>query len=152
MSFHFYNKLSDNDARAIAAYLKTVPPIRNVVPESTFQIPLMAQPAVSNVPDVSPSDPVKYGEYLAGPVGHCTDCHTTYVMGAIDYAQLGRGGNVYARPFIYDWAAVSANITPTRRRGWARGRTRRSSVRSPRASAATAASCCRSCLTISIRR
>ena len=25
--------------------------------------------------------------------------------------QLGRGGNVYARPFIYDWAAVSANIT-----------------------------------------
>jgi hypothetical protein len=33
-------------------------------------------------------------------------------MGQIDYAQLGRGGNVYARPFIYDWAAVSANITP----------------------------------------
>jgi hypothetical protein len=39
------------------------------------------------------------------------DCHTTYVMGQIDMAQLGRGGNVYARPFIYDWAAVSANIT-----------------------------------------
>jgi mono/diheme cytochrome c family protein len=112
MSFHFYNKLSDNDAYAIAAYIKTVPAIRNAVPESTFQIPLAAQPAVSNVPDVSPADPVKYGEYLAGPVGHCMDCHTTYVMGQIDYAQLGRGGNVYTRPFIYDWAAVSANITP----------------------------------------
>ena len=112
MSFHFYNKLSDTDAYAMAAYIKTVPAIRNAVPESTFQIPLAAQPAVSNVPDVPRDDPVKYGEYLAGPVGHCMDCHTTYVMGAIDYAQLGRGGNVYARPFIYDWAAVSANITP----------------------------------------
>ncbi len=57
------------------------------------------------------TDIVKYGEYLAGPVGHCMDCHTTYVMGQIDMAQLGRGGNVYTRPFIYDWAAVSANIT-----------------------------------------
>lgn len=118
MSFHFYNKLSDNDAYAIAAYLKTVRPIRNVVPESTFQIPLAAQPPARNVPDVSPSDPVKYGEYLAGPVGHCMDCHTTYVMGQIDYAQLGRGGNVYARPFIYDWAAVSANITPYALGNW----------------------------------
>jgi mono/diheme cytochrome c family protein len=112
MSFHFYNKVSDSDAYAIAAYLKTVPAIRNVVPESTFQIPLAAQPPASNVPDVLRADPVKYGEYLAGPIGHCMDCHTTYVMGAIDYGQLGRGGNVYARPFIYDWAAISANITP----------------------------------------
>ena len=63
------------------------------------------------MPDVPKTDIVKYGEYLAGPVGHCMDCHTTYVMGQIDMAQLGRGGNVYSRPFIYDWAAVSANIT-----------------------------------------
>ena len=68
-------------------------------------------PIVTSVPDVPKTDIVKYGEYLAGPVGHCMDCHTTYVMGQIDMAQLGRGGNVYARPFIYDWAAVSANIT-----------------------------------------
>jgi hypothetical protein len=40
------------------------------------------------------------------------DCHTSYVMGVIDMNQLGRGGNVYTKPFIYDWAAVSANITP----------------------------------------
>jgi mono/diheme cytochrome c family protein len=112
MSFHFYNHLSDSDAHAIAAYIKTVPAIRNAVPESTFQIPLAPQPPAVNVADVPRDDPVKYGEYLAGPVGHCMDCHTTYVMGAIDYAQLGRGGNVYNKPFIYDWAAISANITP----------------------------------------
>lgn len=112
MSFHFYNKLSDNDANAIAMYLKTIPAIRNEVPESTFQIPLAAQPPAVNVPDVPKDDLVKYGEYLAGPVGHCMDCHTTYVMGQIDYTQLGRGGNVYSKPFGYQWAAVSANITP----------------------------------------
>ena len=79
-------------------------------------------PIVTTVPDVPKTDLVKYGEYLAGPVGHCMDCHTTYVMGQIDMAQLGRGGNVYSRPFIYDWAAVSANITSHPEAGLGAGR------------------------------
>jgi mono/diheme cytochrome c family protein len=113
MSFGFYRHMSDTDAHAIAAYIKTVKPIRNVVPESTYNIPLNGYgPPVTSVPDVPRDDPVKYGEYLAGPIGHCMDCHTTYVEGVIDMNQLGRGGNVYAKPFIYDWAAVSANLTP----------------------------------------
>jgi mono/diheme cytochrome c family protein len=112
MSFGWYKRMSDTDAYAIAAYLKTVKPIRNEVPLSTYQIPLNGYgPMVTSVPDVPKTDIVKYGEYLAGPVGHCMDCHTTYVMGVIDMAQLGRGGNVYAKPFGYEWAAVSANIT-----------------------------------------
>jgi len=112
MSFGWYKRMSDTDVRAIVAYLRTLRPIRNEVPASTFQIPLNGfGPMVTSVPDVPKTDIVKYGEYLAGPVGHCMDCHTTYVMGQIDMAQIGRGGNVYARPFIYDWAAVSANIT-----------------------------------------
>ena len=113
MSFGWYKRMSDTDVRAIVAYLRTVKPVRNEVPQSTYQIPLNGYgPMVTTVPDVPKDDPDKYGEYLAGPVGHCMDCHTTYVMGQIDMAQLGRGGNVYSRPFIYDWAAVSANVTP----------------------------------------
>jgi mono/diheme cytochrome c family protein len=116
MSFGWYKRMSDTDVRAIAKYVKSVPAVRNEVPASTYQIPggppaNMYGPIVTSVPDVPKTDIVKYGEYLAGPVGHCMDCHTTYVMGQIDMAQLGRGGNVYTRPFIYDWAAVSANIT-----------------------------------------
>jgi mono/diheme cytochrome c family protein len=118
MSFGWYKNLSDTDVRAIAKYVKSVPAVRNEVPESTYQMgpngPRAGNiygPIVTSVPDVPKTDIVKYGEYLAGPVGHCMDCHTTYVMGQIDMAQIGRGGNVYARPFIYDWAAVSANIT-----------------------------------------
>jgi hypothetical protein len=67
---------------------------------------------VTSVPDGPKTDKVKYGEYLAGPLGHCMDCHTTYVMGVIDMKQLGHGGNVYNKPFGYEWAAVSANLTP----------------------------------------
>jgi mono/diheme cytochrome c family protein len=113
MSFGWYKRMSDTDVKAIVAYLRTVKPVRNEVPPSTFQIPLNGfGPMVTSVPDVPKTDLVKYGEYLAGPVGHCMDCHTTYVMGVIDMNQLGHGGNVYTKPFIYDWAAVSANITP----------------------------------------
>ena len=112
MSFGWYKRMSDTDVRAIVAYLRTVPPIRNVVPESTFQIPLNGfGPMVTTVPDVPKTDIVKYGEYLAGPVGHCMDCHTPLGPTGSDMAQLGRGGAVFSRPFIYDWAAVSANIT-----------------------------------------
>ncbi len=112
MSFIWYRHMSDTDAHAIAAYLKTVPAIHNEVPPSEYQIPLNGYgPPVTSVPDVPKTDQVKYGEYLAGPIGHCMDCHTTYVNGAIDMNQLGRGGNVYSKPFIYDWAAVSANLT-----------------------------------------
>lgn len=112
MSFGFYRYMADSDAYAIAAYLKSVPAIHNEVPPSSYQIPLTAGPPVSNVPDVPKTDLVKYGEYLAGPIGHCMDCHTTYVMGAIDMKQLGHGGNVYNKPFGYEWAAISANVSP----------------------------------------
>lgn len=112
MSFGWYRRISDTDAYAMAAFLKTVPAVRNEVPPSEFKIPLPGYgPLVEHVPDVPRDDPVKYGEYLAGPVGHCMDCHTTYVEGQIDMTQLGKGGNIYPRPFIYEWSAVSRNIT-----------------------------------------
>ena len=40
MSFGWYKRMSDTDVRAIVAYLSTVRPIRNEVPNSTYQIPL----------------------------------------------------------------------------------------------------------------
>ena len=113
MSFGWYKRMSDTDVRAIVAYLRTQTPIHNEVPPSRFDFPLNGYgPMVTSVPDVPKTDPVKYGEYLAGPLGHCMDCHTTYVKGVIDMNQLGHGGNVYGKPFGYEWAAVSANITP----------------------------------------
>jgi hypothetical protein len=40
MPFARYRKMSDADARAIAAYLKSVPSVRNVVTRSSYRISL----------------------------------------------------------------------------------------------------------------
>ncbi len=112
MSFGWYRGMSDTDVHAIAAYIKSVPAVRNVLPKSTYQFPLTGYgPPVTHVPDMPKTDQVNYGAYLAGPIGHCMDCHTTYVAGRIDMKQLGRGGNQYTNLFNGGVTAVSANIT-----------------------------------------
>jgi mono/diheme cytochrome c family protein len=73
-----YRQLSDRDAKAIAAYLRSLKPVRNAVARSQYKIPLPPAygPPVTHVPDPSRDDKVAYGGYLAGPVGHCILCHT----------------------------------------------------------------------------
>lgn len=112
MAFEFYRDMSDSDVAAIVAYLRTVAAVRNEVPRSTYQFPLPPAhgPPVVSVPEPQRADPVAYGAYLAGPVGHCLACHTPVVNGHQDYEnQLGAGGQVLDGP----WGlSVSANITP----------------------------------------
>lgn len=114
MAFPFYRGISDNDLAAIVAYLRTVPPVNNVVPRTEFRIPLPPEygPPIDSVPDVPRDDILAYGAYLAGPLGHCTDCHTPLVEGQHDMSRVGLGGNVFPRPFNSNWAAVARNITP----------------------------------------
>ncbi|HEX6992718.1 MAG TPA: c-type cytochrome [Gammaproteobacteria bacterium] len=113
MGFPFYRGISDRDIRAIVAYLRSVPPVRNEVPRSTYNIPLppnWGDPVVS-VPEPNKDDPVEYGRYLTHNLGHCTDCHTPLVNGQHDFSRTGAGGNVFPMPFGYEWSAISANIT-----------------------------------------
>jgi hypothetical protein len=114
MPFGLYRSLSDNDVQAIVAYLRSVPAVKNVVPKSQYRMPLPPSygPPVGQVPDVPAGDPVAYGRYLAGPVGHCLECHSTPgPQGAPDLANaLGAGGMEFAGP----WGkSVAQNITPT---------------------------------------
>jgi mono/diheme cytochrome c family protein len=113
MPFELYRELSDTDVKAIVAYLRSLPPVRHEVPRSVFNIPIPDSygPPVTHVPDVSRDDPVAYGAYLAGPIGHCIECHTPLTETGFDYANsLGAGGN----PFPGPWGtSVSVNITPT---------------------------------------
>lgn len=111
MPGELYAKVSDRDVRAIIAYLRQVKPIKNKLPKSSYKIKLPPAwgPKIS-VPEVSRKDKVKYGEYLAGPLGHCVECHTPMVEGRRDYKnQLGAGGFVLHGP---KGDSVSANITP----------------------------------------
>ena len=94
-----------------------VPPVNHVVHASEYQIPLPPAygPPVGDVPEVSRDDPVAYGAYLAGPAGHCIECHTPMVGFESDYAnRTGAGGFPLSGPW---GVVVSANITPDREIG-----------------------------------
>ena len=114
-----YRNMSDSDVRAIVAYLRTVPPVRNVVPRSEYNIPLPESwgPPVGKVADVSRDDPLAYGTYLGNALGHCMECHTPMSEGAFDFSKTGAGGFVLNRPFGLELVAVAANITPHPQQG-----------------------------------
>ncbi len=109
-----YRDMSDSDVKAIVAYLRTVAPVRNSVPESVYHIPLPEAwgPPLGTMPDVSRDDAVAYGAYLGNALGHCMECHTPMVNGAFDFSRTGAGGFVFNKPFDLPLAAVAANITP----------------------------------------
>lgn len=111
MPFELYRRLADRDLIAIVAYLRTVKPVENRVEKSVYRIPLPPAygPPVGSVADVPRADKVKYGEYLAGPVGHCIECHTPLVKGRRDWSRVGQGGQEFEGP----WGiSVARNITP----------------------------------------
>lgn len=115
MPFGFYRQISDRDAAAIAAYLKSVPPIRHSVARTQYKIPRPPAygPPVGHVEGPPRADTLAYGGYLAGPVGHCMECHTPFAAeGQLDRSRLGAGGRDlpdFAKPGAL---TVSRNITP----------------------------------------
>ncbi len=112
MSFYLYRNISDNDIAAIVAYLRTVPPVRNEVPASQYKIPPPPAygPPVSAVPDPPKNDPIKYGEYLSGPISHCAHCHTPPGPGGRpDMTKFFAGGFPFTEA---DGTVYSSNLTP----------------------------------------
>ncbi len=117
MPIELYRGISDEDVKAIVAYLRKVKPLHNVVPKSTYRMPLPANygPPVDAVPVVKRSDKLAYGAYLAGPLGHCIECHTPMVNGRRDFGRVGAGGPPIPGP----WGeAVPPNITPHALGAW----------------------------------
>ncbi|MFC4273187.1 c-type cytochrome [Sneathiella chungangensis] len=112
MPIEQYRNMSDTDVKAIVAYLRQVTPVKNVVEKSIYQIPLPPSygPPVTQVPDVPRADIIAYGAYLAGPAGHCIECHSPMANGKPDVEhQLGAGGLSFPGPW---GVSISANITP----------------------------------------
>lgn len=109
-----YRATFDNDAQAIVAYLRSVAPVDNKVPISAYRMSLPPSygPPVASAPDVPSGDKVAYGRYLAGPAGHCIECHSPAgANGASDLEnRLGAGGRPFSGPC---GVSVAADITPT---------------------------------------
>lgn len=115
MPIQFYRNFSDNDLKAIVAYLRQVKPVKREMPEAVYRMPLPASygPRVESVPDVPRSDKVRYGKYLAD-IGHCMECHTPMEKGHLNMAMIGAGGRTFEGP----WGeSVSANLTPDKETG-----------------------------------
>ncbi|MBM3560004.1 MAG: cytochrome c [Alphaproteobacteria bacterium] len=75
-------------------------------------LPPNSGPPVGSVPEPNRANKEAYGVYLAGPAGHCTECHSTPgSQGASDLAgSLGAGGMQFKGPW---GVSVAPNITPT---------------------------------------
>lgn len=115
MPYHVYRHLSDDDARAVVAYLRTLGPVSNPQPETELAFPLsfivktMPEPLAEPVGTVDPADTARHGELLAKVAG-CEFCHTP-----VDERQQAlpgmafAGGHTFEGPF---GEVRSANLTP----------------------------------------
>lgn len=76
-----FRHLSDEDGAALVAYMRTLAPVKNAVPERSVDFPinlfikLAPTPLSGAVSGPNPNDPVERGKYLATIAG-CAECHT----------------------------------------------------------------------------
>lgn len=110
----FYRTMSDYDVRAIVAYMRTIAPIKNLVPKSEYNIPLPPNygPRIGSVPPVDKKDSIAYGRYVTHTLGHCTECHTPLDKGQNDFSRTNFGGRVFENIFGLGITTVALNITP----------------------------------------
>jgi len=111
-----YRNLADEDVKAMVGYLRSLSPVYNAISaKSHYDEPLPASwgPTVGRVEAPPKADTVAYGEYLAGPVARCMDCHTQRRQG--EPTRLGAGGKEFHGP----WGiSVSADLTPSGLGDW----------------------------------
>jgi len=122
MPIVLYRDMSDADVQAIVAYMRAAPPVVNKVAKSEYKVPLPPAygPPVTAVSAPPRIEKVAYGAYLAGPLGHCIECHSAPgANGAPDFANaLGAGGMHFHGPW---GVTIARNITPTNLKDWSDG-------------------------------
>jgi len=81
MPYFIYRYLSDADTAAVVAYVRTLPPVQNSLPQTDLDFPfslfakLTPEPLQGPVAQPDEDDPAAYGAYLA-TVARCAFCHT----------------------------------------------------------------------------
>lgn len=124
MEAELWRGLSDEDALALVAYLRSLPPIHNEVSTNRFSFIYKAlmglrivkpQPAITE-PVVAPPQGVtaEYGEYLAMNASMCAGCHTPRSpnTGEYDLTQPLAGG-IFALGLPEEgYSATGSNLTP----------------------------------------
>lgn len=111
MPYLNYNRMTDDDAKALVAFLRSVPPIENVVaPTKDLKLPKVPAPKPANAPDVV-DDAAKHGEYLV-TLMHCNMCHTPMGKdGVPDMAKMFAGGLEMEVPPMGTGKLYASNLT-----------------------------------------
>jgi mono/diheme cytochrome c family protein len=115
MPYESYRQMSDEDVASVIVSLRSLKPVRRVLPKTEMPFPLsklvntvpaaIAEP----VPQPDLSTPVSRGRYLV-TLATCGDCHTPrneqgQVLAGLEFA----GGNVFDNPV---GQVAAGNITP----------------------------------------
>jgi mono/diheme cytochrome c family protein len=114
MPYPSYRSLSEADAEAIVAYIRTITPVAREIPPSQLDFPmnlLVRTLPEPYAPQPSPdrSSPVAYGRYLTTIAG-CPVCHTRSERGKPIQGMEYAGGAAFDVPLA--GRVQSANITP----------------------------------------
>jgi len=113
----FYEIMTDRDLDAVIAYLHTIKPITNSVPDPVYKMPQGHPiPPGGDKPftEAMLSDKVKNGLYLV-TIAHCMECHTPMGQRGRDFeSRLGAGGFEFPGPW---GVSVSRNITSSKEKG-----------------------------------
>jgi len=110
MPYLNYNRMTDADAKALVAFLRTVKPIDNAVERNTnLKLPQIKPPDPTNAPDPT-DDPMKHGEYLV-TVMHCGMCHTPMGPKGPEMTKQFAGGMEFEIPFLGTGKVYASNIT-----------------------------------------
>lgn len=124
MPYYVFHNMTEADADAIVAYLRTVPAVVNMIPKrgAIFDVPAAAPPvALAKIP--TPADTfgekasALRGRYLAGQIGVCMECHTKHnepgptATTVLDESKLFAGGEDFSALFGGALHPVSKNLT-----------------------------------------
>jgi mono/diheme cytochrome c family protein len=116
--YRTYRGMTDEDVLDVAAYIMSLPPVRNQVPEHDLPAwqfrwmlggwNIMANILEGTPPAVSNDPKVQRGAYLARSLGHCSECHTPRnALGMLQFGKEFDGSNI-----------VTAKISPAGLAGW----------------------------------
>lgn len=101
MPYPYFSAMSEQDLYDLAAFIKTVPAVKNEVPARELAVPVPPF-TPREQPANAPTSGIERGSYLVNTIAHCSDCHTpTTPEGAPDMSRFMAGNPDFG----------SANIT-----------------------------------------
>ncbi|QIG93275.1 MULTISPECIES: c-type cytochrome [unclassified Bradyrhizobium] len=113
----FYEIMTERDLDAVIAYLRTIKPVKNAVPDPIYR--MVQRHSVppggdSAYTEAMLGDKVQQGFYLT-TIAHCMECHTPMGPQGREFAtRLGAGGGKFPGPW---GVSVSRNISSSKTNG-----------------------------------